>query len=384
MQGIFPFSITRARVLCALFLLALAAPGIGHLFSISSEATIAEFEYRDAAPLPKWPHSVAQWNEAPRLVDNYLKDRFGFRRQLIDTHQYIIRQLGIRPGDAKAVIGRDGWLFLADTDVVESYLGRKPFRSNEAAAWLNAAQNIQAQVARRGGEFTVLITPQKASIYGEFLPDYLNVAPTPSRASVLENAASTYGLSFLNAIPRLLSAKDSGQLFYKTDTHWNALGAYEGYLALMAQLRAQGIEPEILDTTRLQKSTTEGYSGDLARFFSNSDRYTEDAPGLSVDNPTSLTLNENLEGYDYDAFTGYIMEATALDRPSVLIVGDSFTGLLLPYLRESFSRVVFIHHEFGAFNRAILDEYTFDVVVLQMAERMLLEPLSQTEDGAKP
>jgi hypothetical protein len=62
------------------------------------------------------------------------------------------------------------------------------------------------------------------------------------------------------------------------------------------------------------------------------------------------------------------MDTGALDRPSLLMTGDSFSNELLPFLLPHFSRVVFSHHQDGFFRDDLVTQFSPDVVLLEVFE----------------
>jgi len=364
--------LTRNRIVSVLFVALIAAPGLVGVFAPAGD--IAVQENRAAAALPSWPQTMTEFNAAPRAVDAYLEDRFGFREVMISMHLWARDQLSLGFAETKALIGKDGWLFLNDGDALDMYMGRLPFRSGEADAWLAGAADLRDAVEARGGTFAVLIAPQKATVYGEFLPDFIPAGRAPSRLDVLAQGARPRGIAFVNVKARMLSAKENAQQYYPSDTHWTPRGAWEGYQGLMDRLENDGVAAPRIAEARVA-FTERSFSGDLARMVNRSDRFAETAPGMRITDATAFE-ERTVDAYVFDSFKTRIIETDIKDAPTLLIIGDSYANALIPYLRESFSRIVFSHHQLGAFDRAILDEYPSDVVLLQMVERMLVHPLA--------
>ena len=368
----------RSRIISFVFFAALAAPAVAGLLSRNASDAIAEIENRAAAPWPAPPQTLAEANAAPRAVDAYLEDRFGFREPLIALNRWMSDQLDLGFGESEAIVGKDGWLFLAKGGALDMVMGRTPFRDGEASAWLDAAETLQKRAHDNGAVFAILIPPQKNTVYGDYLPDYVQRGAGASRYDILEEGARLRGLPFANAKGVILSRKDKAQLYYRSDTHWTARGAYEGYGALMDALAREGVSAPRLGPDRVAFPEKE-FSGDLARMLGQQGRFKELAPGLSITEATPFTEQE-IDAFRFDAFKTRIIETGVEGAPTLLLIGDSFSNGLIPLLRESFSRIVFTHHHLGSFDRAVLDEYPSDVVVLQIVERMLVHPLAPQTD----
>ena len=372
----------RSRLVSVIFFAMIAAPALVGLFSYGPSGAIAALENRAAAPSPSAPNTISDFNAAPRQIDAFLEDRFGFRETLIAIHHWAIDQLSLGFGESKALIGEDGWLFLTDGGALDMHMGRTPFRAGEASAWLEAATDLRLATGFSGATFAILIAPQKATVYGEYLPDYIEAGRRPSRLDVLMAGAAERGLPFIDVKTPILAEKNEAQLYYRSDTHWTARGAWLAYNALMDQLERDGVAAPRLDPQRVQFPERD-FSGDLARMVNAKDRFAELAPGLSIENATPFTETDD-DAYTFDAFKTRIITTDATDKPTLLLIGDSYANALIPYLRESFSRIVFTHHQLGAFDRTVLDAYPSDVVVLEMVERMLVHPLAPPETTEAP
>ena len=364
----------RSRIVSVLFLAVLLAPAVVGLLSRASPDAIAAIENRAAAPWPAAPRTLADANAAPRAIDAYLEDRFGFRERLIALNRWMSDQLDLGFAESDALVGDDGWLFLASGGAQDMYMGRTPFQSGEAAAWLDASTALKKRVHDNGAVFAILIPPQKSTVYGEYLPDFIQRGEGASRLDILTEGARLRGLPFADAKGALLSRKGEAQLYYRSDTHWTARGAFEGYGALMDVLEREGVRAPRLDRDRVAFPERE-FSGDLARMLGQQERFKEIAPRLSVREATPFTEQE-IDAFVFDSFKTRIIETDVDGAPTLLLIGDSYSNALIPILRESFSRIVFTHHQLGAFERAVLDDYSSDVVVLQIVERMLVHPLA--------
>src|SRR5262245_4406556 len=76
--------------------------------------TASPEENRNLAPAPSRPQTLAEWRAAPRAVDAFMADHFGFREPMMQLAGSGWRVLGGRTVARGAVEGRDGWLFLVE------------------------------------------------------------------------------------------------------------------------------------------------------------------------------------------------------------------------------------------------------------------------------
>jgi alginate O-acetyltransferase complex protein AlgJ len=121
---------------------------------------------------------------------------------------------------AKVVIGRDGWLFPAWEDIRHTNLAR---RRNQTQLLGQAAQIMrQAGIAT-----TFALTPQKARIGADFLPDDFRPDAAFGDAYALAAADLRQSGAIVPDLAAVLLAgqKATGDVFFKADTHWTANGA---------------------------------------------------------------------------------------------------------------------------------------------------------------
>ena len=362
----------RSQIVSVLFFALIALPAATRLVLPSDLAAIEHIENRAPSAWPARPQTLAEWNRAPRGIDAFLEDRFGLRSVLITVHQWLEEQFDLRIEFSGVIEGKDGWLFLADDELLE-----RPSDA-DVAGWADAAVDFAGAVEDRGAVFAIMLAPRKSSVYGEFLPNYVPAPAGRSRLDRIAESAGERGLAAADAKSAIIAAKGRGRLYYRSDTHWTSIGAYHAYRALIATLQSEGVDAPMLERGRVEFPERD-FSGDLARMLNRQERRAEQAPGVAVKNATPFR-KESIDNFAFPPFDTEIITVDAAGRPTVLLIGDSFAAGLIPFLRESFSRIVFTHHHEGKFDRAVLDAYPSDVVILQMAEPMLAHELAPADN----
>jgi alginate O-acetyltransferase complex protein AlgJ len=90
--------------------------------------------------------------------------------------------------------------------------------------------DVQSLMRQRGVAFIVLITPGKASIYPEFIPDSYRRRNSYSGRNYehMVGLFRDYGVVFIDGVDITLRAKQNTDmpLFCRGSSHWNSLGAY--------------------------------------------------------------------------------------------------------------------------------------------------------------
>lgn len=259
----------RDRILLVGFVAALACSGLA-LISTASR-TAMPHENRLATAWPKV--GVSGFTAA---FERALADRFGGRDALVSLHHHIKAWvLKVSPVPT-VVLGRNGWLYF-DGKTAANPGGTTPVASqpNRAPAATANPQQIVAGIAARrqyladrGIGYLLVVVPDKQTVYPEHLraPETGLVAPSRLDTVVtgLDAADRTH---VLDLRPPLLAAKQTRQVYYRTDSHWNGSGGWVAYRAILAAIHRQMGLPELQVLPLPPTQVTAQVSGDLARML---------------------------------------------------------------------------------------------------------------------
>ena len=223
----------------------------------------------------------------------------------------------------------------------------------DGETWEQLDQNLEyldQLVSNAGVPVYFGLIPSAAQVWHDRLPDG---APTAGEAAIIETLYSRTAARTVDLLS-VLSAHSGEELYYRTDHHWTSLGAYYGYTALM---EAMGMEAEPLNEDA-KVTVTDSFYGTI---FSSSgvrwvapdhiDRYIS-GDGLKVTayfdgTPTDSTLyvDSYLDKKDkYSSFLGgnqplCVIETEHTDAPKVLVIRDSYSDSLAPFLTQNFSEI---------------------------------------------
>ncbi|MEG1720422.1 MAG: DHHW family protein [Pseudoflavonifractor sp.] len=205
-------------------------------------------------------------------------------------------------------------------------------------------------VANAGVPVYFSLIPGQATIWADRLPAG---APNADQKAIIDGIAAKTTAQYFDTYSALWDHK-SEDIYYRTDHHWTSLGAYYGYTAFMKGL---GMEPLPLST--YQKTTvSDAFYGTT---FSSSgvknirpdsiDMYVPD-PGVQVTSwfseqpePGKLYDWARLEKKDkYPFFMGgnqslAVIKNPQVQGPKILILRDSYTDSLVPFLTAHFSEI---------------------------------------------
>ena len=317
--------------------------------------------------------------------DLWFADRVGFRFPLIYAGTNFHIGLLHRPLDRHIVFGREGWMFWTDDQdtapaTMADARGKLRFKPTEVRRIDTQLRAAQERFAQCGIESGVFIAPNKQSIYGEYL---INVdANTPmTRLDVLEaNLSEVAREMIIDPRPIMREAKRAHApvyLYPKTETHWNDLGAYYGYRAILEKF-ANRVPIAHMDRVSLDEYqvTVASYpGGDMAtRVLFSPWRFTDEyvwvKPKVPIAGPGEIQIDRV-----------HFVERNPDGKGRMVLFGDLFATYLVPFLAQHFAEVHrYVGEQFDA--RVVAMQHP-EIVVLETLEsyspRLLLPPISLDE-----
>jgi hypothetical protein len=359
-------------ILIAAFALATAGVGTLSFLREPDRESLAK-ENRTAAPLPeiKDEHDLKKF---PERFDRYFNDRLPEREALLSAHATVeVRGLGVSSSD-KVLLGRDGWLFLNEQSENPDY---HPQTLPQYLAWARSAMIRAEWLANKKIDYLFVLVPEKHTIYEEFLPPaYGPPQPlTPARRLAAWQWGSLGALNdprFLRIDGALLAAKQSRQVYFRTDTHWNDNGAYVAYVEIVRRLALKHNVGQPLPRERFDEERVAAFPGDLGRMLHLPDPPTEEATFLKLRKPRArkievkVPLDPRLHSPAY--LSPQVWGTGDKSLPRGVIFHDSFVErLLLPLLAEHFEYLVYAPTH--SLDPTVIERFNPDVVIQQLNER---------------
>lgn len=333
-------------------------------------------ENRTPQPFPRFSLSWFQ------NFEKWFGDRYGMRDALIHYGSRMQMARTGRPANLQVVVGKEGWLFLDPNFVVgrphfADMYGKDPLSSVEIQAVVDNFTHAQRALSNCGIALYFVLAPDKNTIY----PDKLDLPPPGAATTGADQIVKALreqvpGLGLVDLRPELISArhKVSMDLYHRTDTHWNAMGAYWGYRALVqswVDRRMLTWHPDLHDLDRYQVRRQRYAGGDIAVNLLDLPNYFED---YVVDmNPVverrAMATQPSKETQVLDARVLQFENPKSAAPIRALLYRDSFSEALLPYLAEDFRR---LHAAYGhAVDGRLVREVQPDMVVIELIERNL-------------
>lgn len=351
-----------ASTLAFVCLLALL-PGLA---VVAPQSTVVPFEKRERAERPTLAGGLASVEALPERFEAFFRDHIGLRYRLVQLRHWVkLGLFGESPTDA-LIVGRDGWLFLADDHALEAYRAERPFAPEELAKWQAFLQELDAWLAARGASLLVVLAPGKTSIYESELPVGVVRAGRETRTDQLVAYLAQTDLAVLDLRPPLRDAARRDRVYHKLDTHWNGDGALVAYRAIVERLADPRVAP--LPESALARRVDER-SGDLARMLHAGAPRTEQHVSIGPREPHAVAQPSSSDATRPPL--AYEVDDPAL--PRAVVYRDSFATALVPLLSEHFRRSLWIWSRTVDPDQVRAEQP--DVVVYELAERYLMEPV---------
>jgi len=360
----------RAIALALILSLTLLPAGLQLSRIITGQSGDTLGENRALEEWPSWTDSNNSLATYTANISSFFNDHFGGRPQAIRVRNKLFRMAG--DSSISVVKGRtQGWYFLNDGMLWQSYSGRILFSDRDVEAWLLSVGRLQKAAQREGALFAAIIPPDKARIYSEHVPTQYKTPSDRRFVSALHQEPGSKGYGLIDIEPAIFRAKQEGVVYPKTDTHWTSRGAFEAYNAVMSSYNSASMAFPIVTQEQLVQHERIKFSGDLAQLMGLKDQISESFTDTVPPNPPTkfterLLENSALMHADWQT---RIHQNNVSNGKTLVIVGDSFSNVLIPFFKHSFDHIVVIHHRMGSFDLETAMSYTPDAVLFAPVER---------------
>lgn len=328
-EGVFPIKRTIQLLTAAIFCLFLGGLGVLHI--LLPDQPFSPVENRNLSQLPTFTVQKLVDGSYTKALETYLEDQFPLR---------------------------DRWIGLKSR--YEYVLGQREFSGVYLCGDRLIAKVVESERAEKNLSFIPRLV-EKSDI-----PVYLSLIPTaaevwkdrlPAGAASFDQAAYLEKAKALGAnwvdMAAALADHAGEEIFYRTDHHWTSLGAYYGYAAFM---EAIGETPLPLGEKITVSEDFYGtlYSSSGVHWLSpdSIDRYVSDE-GIIVtafdgvqETTHGLYVDEFLGKKDkYASFLGGNQPLYTIQNPNaatdqkLLIVRDSYSDAMAPFLAQHFSEI---------------------------------------------
>lgn len=343
---------TKARLAMGAFLAACLVPSVGML-AVPERSAAAN---QQLAP----PPSLTREDGSPNLdvfqeVTDYIADHFAFRQELITADAALTAAVFHTSAEEDVVLGKDGWLFYAET--VDDYLHTAPLSGRQLQAAARTLGLTQEYVQGHNASLLFTVAPNKATVYPEYLPSVGTPLDRESDLDRLIPLLDAEGVPYAELREPL--QRENTFLYYRLDSHWNTLGAALAQQTLLQSLD-KDFEPFWLSHAQV---VTGSHLGDLYEMvYPTGAELDWDA---QYDRPFTFTHTRQPRGPDDQRIETENPPKTG----SLLMFRDSFGNNLYPFMAEEYGRALFSRSM--PYQLGLLEQSGADTVVIELVERNL-------------
>lgn len=282
--------------------------------------------YQPSSPAPR--ASLSDWFDRSFQIaaNQWWRERFGMRFFFVKLDNQLDYWLfdRIYEGEFSLVYGDDKWIY--NLGGVQGYcMLRAPSDEEAVRNLLAGVRRLQDALDAHGIPFVFLLSPVKASVYPDPIPDQY-CTPHGSAGydyDVYRPLFDEYGIRMVDGYALTNAAKPEWPnvtLFAQGGAHWNNLGAYYTASALLETLRPlvpKPIPPLVLGEVSIDNDPN-GHDRDLVDFqnllFPNTD-YPVPHPEITMQRSPEGGLTVSLVGMSYlEQIADIYAESGGFDR----------------------------------------------------------------------
>lgn len=337
----------------------------------SPRYAVSKEEKRALARCPRF--HADKWVEFPAAFEAYASDRMAFRTDLVKGRNLLKYLVWGVSGSPSVAIGRSGWLYFLGDGSVPIARHEQPFSAAELEQWRKVLQQRTTWMAAHGIKYLFVVAPDKHSIYPEYLPDSIKPVRSESRLDQLTAYLRKYpDIAFANLAEPLRKHKNEGILYLRTDTHWNQIGSYIGYSALMGSLNAWFPMVAPIARTQIKFENSPYVTGDCVNLMGLYGCLQEMAPVLVRCGDLTFRPGEAFSIADRDPATLVKVDQSKKasgKKLKVLVLHDSFGEGLKPYLSQNFENITWRKQDDLSCDSDVVLAENPDVVIQEVVER---------------
>ena len=329
------------------------------LFVALPDNAFSPEENRSLQTFPKLTWQSLKEGKFSSQMNEYFADQFPVRDALVGMKGIAELALG-KQGNNGVALGKDGVLAVRWFDAFVNRTTRvydTDYYSKDAITAQTAALNqLSADLTAQNIPLTLIIPPRTLDVYGS-KTNYPMGAANALWADI--DAGLDDSVGYLDLRNTMQSETESGAyVYYRTDHHWTTDGAHLAYKTLMTEW---GREADVIPESNFTVETVEDFYGTTwsragLKFISPDTLEIWHFEGEDAYTVTDPTTGESFKGFynrDYlakkDKYSAFldgthgvltVTKDTDEERPTLLVLKDSFFNSMVPFLAQHYDLVV--------------------------------------------
>lgn len=376
------------------------------LFVVPFFGSLLIFGEQSGVFLPSENRQVVSMTGIDRFTSHGLKRFFGNKNQYIDDRLMgkeelvpVLNELLLDPEKvsrfdlSKGLIGKNEWIFLGNdySRVIDKHCQENfPLDNYEFQSSINKIDLLKNTTEGLGGTYVLFIAPDKHNIYCDELPQWLGDTCKNSEIYTRKLINKIKDETSVDVVYPALELKlqiSKGQLFHKSDTHWNLLGGKVGFVTLMKNMEQLGLirdfqEIPLMDLKQIRNEKL----GDLAHILalpsgykiSKDFDYVFQRPDQLLVRWKEVNKKEEQKPFTVSSgsapskFYAYMENESAMYRTKLLVLCDSFNNAMSPYFNLYFSDVMYVSRRSSMDEKIrAIQKFKPTIVINEIVERDL-------------
>ena len=329
--------------------------GLSLLTFTQKDREFSENENRYLAKMPSISWESIKKGEFQDGFEEYIKDQIVFRDHWI-TVETAIQKACFNTDIGGAYVGKNGYDF---EKITPDDVDQKQVNKN-----VKSLNNFFDYACEKVGEDNLyfILVPTSGLINSEKLPKN---AILFDQNACMDNIIGQIGSHITYDVRELFKQQKDTQLYYKTDHHWTADGAYYAYQELM-NVKGKTASP-------LSSYTRQEFDGFVGTFYSYSEMsdslknnpdtvvaYTPSCNNMIYVDSKGVEHNWNViadasgyaEGSKYYCFIGGDQPYSRIDNPNItdgsscVVIKESYGNAFVPFLVNSYQTVHVVDYRY--------------------------------------
>lgn len=289
------------------------------------------------------------------------------------------------------VDGQNGWAFYND-QIEENFsqaVGRRLLTTAEMSSWREYFAPIAEALAAQGIEFTIQITPSASSVYPDELPSWAQ--PLRGSTPLDQFLAATVDLPVIDFRSDLRAASAEDAVFTPVNSHWTNWGGYVGWETYARCHDALYPDSEPITVPAVSGVSSDGIFNEYASYgvadvgpeWTSPIYATSLSPVTLTDSESASTVIDGGTTIDLPDLPASTENEQAWSDQTALILRDSMGNALSALWAQQYAQTWQIQHRYDDWSSppnfaALVEQYHPDVVIVQLAERHLVNAPAAT------
>lgn len=398
----------QSKLNVLIFLLLIFGFSLINMISYSSRS-ISSLEQRKLAAKPDFSMESLFSGEFTREIERFFADHFAFREMMVQSGA-LLKELKGLPGVNQATIIQQGSdntaqkQGAASADQATKYLIHKKqaytlfnYSASSAEAYATALNGFHAAVDPEIRVYSMLV-PTAA----EFMKQAKYQELTDSQKAAFDdiNERLSPEISRVDAYGAL-ERHTAEYIYFRTDHHWTALGAYYAYVKLMDLLGEEAVPLSSFSTGKIENFLGSSYKATLSyrlrthpdtiTYYQPSQEYTytryymngKEISGEVVDPDYANAANGFYAVFLGGDFPWGKIETGARNGKRIAVVKDSYGNALIPFLIPHFETVYYVDPRYynGSLTDFVREHQVTDVLFLNNSTAARTTGMARLIDG---